>query len=125
SMTTAATPRMETVPVAQAQIEASQLIGMNVVGANNETVGEVSDVLIDDGGKVEAFVIDVGGFLGMNEKPVAVSMDELQVARAEGSNDWTEIKTGLTKEALESQAAYSEDQYKADKNAVILIAPVN
>jgi len=123
SMTTASTPRMETTPVGEASFEASELIGMTVSGANNETVGEVSDVLVDKGGKINAFVIDVGGFLGINEKPVAVSMRDLQLARVEGSNDWTEIKTGLTKESLESQKAYTEKDYMSDSDAVILIAP--
>jgi len=121
---TSATAKMETVPAAEAQLEASEIIGMSVTGADGENIGEVSEILIDDGGKVEAFIIDVGGFLGMNEKPVAVSMNELQFARAEGSDDWSSIKTGLTKDSLENQEAYSEDQYKSDKEAVILIAPV-
>ncbi|WP_193177020.1 PRC-barrel domain-containing protein [Oricola nitratireducens] len=124
TMTTASTPRMETIPASQADLKADKIIGMSVTGADNETVGEVSDILIDKGGKVEAFVIDVGGFLGMNEKPVAVSFDKLQFARAEGSKDWTTIKTGLTRDALENQKAYTEDQYKSDKGSVILIAPV-
>jgi len=121
---TSATPKMETVPASEAKLEASNIIGMSVTGADDENIGEVSEILIDDGGKVEAFVIDVGGFLGMNEKPVAVSMDDLQFARAEGSEDWSTIKTGLTKESLENQQAYSEDEYKSDKDSVILMAPV-
>ncbi len=123
TITTASTPRMETVPASRADLKADKIIGMSVTGADNETVGEVSDILIDKGGKVEAFVIDVGGFLGMNEKPVAVSFDKLQLARAEGSDNWTTIRTGLTKDALENQKAYTEGQYKSDKGSVILIAP--
>jgi len=123
TITTAATPRMETVPASRADLKADKIIGMSVTGADNETVGEVSDILIDKGGKVEAFVIDVGGFLGVNEKPVAVSFDKLQLVRAEGSDNWTTIRTGLTKDALENQKAYTEGQYKSDKGSVILIAP--
>lgn len=123
STITASTPSMETTPAAEAQFEASELIGMKVVSANDENVGEVSDVLVNDGGKIEAFIIDVGGFLGMNEKPVAVSMKELQFARVEGSGDWSEIRTGLTKESLESQEAYSKEMYESDSDSVILVAP--
>lgn len=123
TMTTASTPRMETVPASQAKLNADDIIGMSVVGADDKRVGEVSDVLIDKGGKVEAFVIDVGGFLGINEKPVAVSLDKLQFARAEGSDNWTTIKTGLTKDRLENQEAYTEGQFKSDKDSVLIIAP--
>lgn len=121
---TASTPKMETVPAAEADLKADTIIGMSVIDAENETIGEVGDILIDEGGKVEAFIVDVGGFLGINEKPVAVSFDELQFARAEGSSDWTAIKTGLTKDALENHKAYTEGQYESDKDSVILIAPV-
>jgi len=123
STITASTPNMETTPAAEAQFEASELIGMKVVSANDENVGEVSDVLVNDGGKIEAFIIDVGGFLGMNEKPVAVSMKDLQFARIEGDGEWSEIRTGLTKESLESQEAYSKEMYESDSDSVILVAP--
>jgi len=123
TVTASTKPNMETTPANEAQFEASQLIGMEVVGADDETIGEVGDVLVNDGGKIDAFIIDVGGFLGMNEKPVAVSMKDLQFARAEGSKDWTEIKTGLTKETLESQEAYTKDLYESDADSVILVAP--
>lgn len=123
TVTASTTPNMETTPAAEAQFEATQLLGMEVVGADNETIGEVGDVLVNDGGKIDAFIIDVGGFLGMNEKPVAVSMKDLQFARAEGSKDWTEIRTGLTKETLESQEAYTKDLYESDADSVILVAP--
>ncbi|WP_158284706.1 PRC-barrel domain-containing protein [Oricola cellulosilytica] len=122
--TTASTPRMETVTAADAKLEATEIIGMSVTGADGEEVGEVSEILIGDSGEVEAVLIDVGGFLGMNEKPVAVSFNELQIARAEGSKDWTTIKTGLTAEALEEHKAYNKSEYEADKEAVILVAPV-
>ncbi|QKV19033.1 PRC-barrel domain-containing protein [Oricola thermophila] len=121
---TSATPKMETVPASEAQLEASEIIGMSVTGAGDETVGEVSEILIDNGGRIEALIIDVGGFLGINEKPTAVSLNDLQFARAEGSDGWSTIRTGLTRESLESQPAYSEETYKSDRDAVILIAPV-
>lgn len=121
--TTASTPRMETVTAADAKLEATEIIGMEVIGADGEEVGEVSEILIGDNGEVEAVLIDVGGFLGMNEKPVAVSFNELQIARAEGSENWTTIRTGLTADALEEHKAYNKSEYEADKESVILVAP--
>lgn len=57
---------------------ASELIGMDVRGANNEDIGEVGDVLIDRSGQARAVVIDVGGFLGIGETHVAIPMQSLQ-----------------------------------------------
>jgi sporulation protein YlmC with PRC-barrel domain len=60
------------------QLLASKLIGTTVVSQNNETIGDVNDVLFDRGGQVMAAVIGVGGFLGIGEKDVAVSFQQLE-----------------------------------------------
>jgi hypothetical protein len=62
------------------QVMASKLIGTTVVGANNESIGDVNDVIIDRDGRALAVVIGVGGFLGIGEKDVAVSFDSLEFA---------------------------------------------
>lgn len=111
------------VPIVEASFEADRLIGMDVHGANDEDVGEVGDVLIGGDGQVQAVIIDVGGFLGLGEKPVAVSLENLMIARAEGAFDWSVIKTSLTAEQLESHQAFSRSGYENDPDAVILVAP--
>ncbi len=60
------------------QFRASDLMGSRVYGANNENIGEINDVLMDQNGRVHAIVIGVGGFLGIGEKDVAVPMSALQ-----------------------------------------------
>ena len=60
------------------QMLASKLIGTTVVSQNNETIGDVNDVLFDRGGQVMAAVIGVGGFLGIGEKDVAVPFQQLE-----------------------------------------------
>jgi sporulation protein YlmC with PRC-barrel domain len=60
------------------QFRASDLIGTTVVGNNNETIGEINDVLMDAQGRVAGVIIGVGGFLGMGEKDVAIPMDALR-----------------------------------------------
>ncbi len=62
----------------QDQFRASDLMGSRVYGANNENIGEINDVLMDQSGRVHAVVIGVGGFLGIGEKDVAVPMSALQ-----------------------------------------------
>ncbi len=62
----------------QDQFRASKLIGTRVTGANNESIGEINDVLMDQNGRAHAVIIGVGGFLGIGEKDVAVPMTALQ-----------------------------------------------
>ena len=79
---------------------ASDLMGLNIVGSNNEAIGEVSDLLVDEDGNILAAVVGVGGFLGIGQKNVAISFDALKIA-ADKNGD-PEGRLTLTKQELES-----------------------
>ncbi|MBM1171806.1 PRC-barrel domain-containing protein [Microvirga arabica] len=57
---------------------ASRLEGVNVYNQNDERIGDISEVLVNRQGQVEAVVIGVGGFLGMGERSVAVPYNVIQ-----------------------------------------------
>ena len=57
---------------------ASKLIGLNVYNEQNEKLGDINEILVDKSGKIDGVVIGVGGFLGMGEHDIAVSMDKLK-----------------------------------------------
>ncbi|WP_197427251.1 PRC-barrel domain-containing protein [Bradyrhizobium retamae] len=57
---------------------ASKLMGLDVYNDGNEKLGEINELILDKEGKVNAVVIGVGGFLGMGEHDIAVSMDKLK-----------------------------------------------
>lgn len=67
-------------------LRASDLIGRDVYGADNQDIGEVNDVLLNRNGQVEALVIGVGGFLGIGESNIAVP---LQAVRFMGASAGT------------------------------------
>ena len=54
------------------EIRASKMIGSAVYDVQNRKIGSVDDVILNKDGKVDAVVIDVGSFLGMGGKDVAV-----------------------------------------------------
>src|SRR5215468_2417627 len=60
-------------------IRASKLVGAIVENAKGEKIGEVHEVVLDADGKTEGLVIDVGGFLGINEKPVLVKWSDVKI----------------------------------------------
>jgi sporulation protein YlmC with PRC-barrel domain len=62
------------------QLLATDYMSMNVYGPNNERIGDVSNVLIDDNGKVVAILVGVGGFLGIGEKTVALPFESIKVS---------------------------------------------
>lgn len=57
---------------------ASKLMGLDVYNEANEKLGDVNELILDKDGRVAAVVIGVGGFLGMGEHDIAVSMDKLK-----------------------------------------------
>jgi sporulation protein YlmC with PRC-barrel domain len=57
---------------------ASKLMGLDVYNDANDKLGEINELILDKNGKVNAVVIGVGGFLGMGEHDIAVSMDKLK-----------------------------------------------
>lgn len=60
------------------QWRASKLVGLDVYNDANEKLGDINELILDKEGKVSAVVIGVGGFLGMGEHDIAVSMDKLK-----------------------------------------------
>jgi nucleoid-associated protein YgaU len=57
------------------QIAADQVVavlGISVRGAGNAEVGRIVDVLVDRAGLPRAAVVDVGGFLGVGSRKVAL-----------------------------------------------------
>ncbi|WP_428032729.1 PRC-barrel domain-containing protein [Ancylobacter sp.] len=75
----------------------SDLTGSEVVTANDEKLGSISDLIVERDGSIVAAVIDVGGFLGIGAKPVAVSFDSLT---ATPTDNGQKIVVSLTKEEL-------------------------
>jgi PRC-barrel domain len=57
----------------------SKFKGTNVLGPDDQKVGDVTDLLFDKNGKIDGLIIGVGGFLGIGEKDVAIDMSAFQV----------------------------------------------
>ena len=89
---------------------ATKFKGTDVIGSNNEKIGDVNDILFDRNGRIMAYVIGVGGFLGIGSKDVALAPAAFQLQPA---TDRDELKLKLTmtrddlKNAPEFKAAAS------------------
>jgi sporulation protein YlmC with PRC-barrel domain len=56
----------------------SQLMGIDVYGADNQKIGDIDEVLVDRQGRIHGLVVGVGGFLGIAQKDVAIPFDQVQ-----------------------------------------------
>jgi sporulation protein YlmC with PRC-barrel domain len=78
---------------------ASKFRGTDVLGADGKKIGDVSDILFDKTGKIEAFVVSVGGILGMGAKQVALAPSAFDVVPGEnGAAD--KLKVSVSQDAL-------------------------
>ena len=87
------------------QLLASKLKGTNVIGSNNEKIGDVSDILFEKDGKVLAYVVGVGGFLGIGAKDVALSPQSFQVMPA-SERESMKLKISMTKDELKNAVEF-------------------
>ncbi|WP_425426624.1 PRC-barrel domain-containing protein [Alkalimonas amylolytica] len=85
-------------------MHASNLIGTNVRTNDNEDIGSVDDLVIDDNGRVVAILVSVGGFLGMGQKDVAIGWDN--VTRS-GSSDKQELRVDVTRDDLRAAPTFA------------------
>lgn len=70
-------PQMEMVVHASGHL-VSDLLGKSVynqTGVEAQDIGEVTDIVVNDDGDIEALVVGVGGFLGIGQKEVALQYD--------------------------------------------------
>lgn len=81
-----------------AELTADVLDGATIYGPGDESIGSVSH--IHGSGPASQVVIDVGGFLGIGAKPVAVAVGELEFMRDEDGD-------------VHAVTTWSKDQLKA------------
>jgi sporulation protein YlmC with PRC-barrel domain len=80
----------------------------NVYDPSNNKIGEVMDVLLDKSGKVTSLIVGVGGFLGVDEKDVAVPFEAVQVTN-KNNNKWY-LVMNTTKDDLKTAPGFKYDR---------------
>ena len=93
-----ATQQLNFYSVQAADLRASDLIGMNVYNTNNESIGEIEDLILDNGKTLRAVIIDVGGFLGVGERTVALAPASVVIQKP--TNGSTRAIVNATKDSL-------------------------
>jgi hypothetical protein len=78
-----------------------------VYDPNNNSIGEVMDVLVSRDGTINALIVGVGGFLGAGEKDVAVAFNA--VKQTVQNNKMT-LTMNTTKDALKAAPGLKYDR---------------
>lgn len=88
-----------------ASLSSEEITRSSVYGANEDVVGEIDALLLDADGNVSEAVINVGGFLGLAEKPVAVGFDKILVLQSDDGESYR-FYIDSTEEVLENMPEY-------------------
>ena len=96
------------------QIMGADLRGANVYTANNESIGDIKDIVMTRNGNVDAVIVGVGGFLGIGEKNVAIPFRAIDIS---DSRDGTMASTGAREPATTGSTATNTTSMNANTNA--------
>jgi hypothetical protein len=89
-----------------------QLIGSSLKSRTDAgTIGSISGLVIDEDGQILAVIVEVGGFLGMGQKNVAIPWDSVERTMNE-KGDGYELHVSATKEALTDAPEYRTEARK-------------
>jgi sporulation protein YlmC with PRC-barrel domain len=105
--------------VDRSSLTADQLVGIPVYGINDEQIGTISDVVLTPQGNSDAVIVDVGGFLGIGAKPVAIGFENLTFSTDTGGTRYLFLNT--SREQLETQTTYDPATYQSQRDQQRLV----
>ncbi|MFN4157388.1 MAG: PRC-barrel domain-containing protein [Gemmobacter sp.] len=91
--------------VTVADVSAEMLTGQTVYGVNDNSVGTIDDLILDDKGAITNVIINFGGFLGIGTSQVSVGFDELTILADSGRSN-VRVYVDATKEQVQAQPQY-------------------
>ncbi|MBR2513609.1 MAG: PRC-barrel domain-containing protein [Halomonas sp.] len=94
----------------QGTFHADSLMGNDVKSSveDDEDIGTISDLIINEDGQIQAVVVGVGGFLGMGEKDIAIEWDSLELTKDHDDEEYV-IRVNASQDALEDAEEYERD----------------
>jgi sporulation protein YlmC with PRC-barrel domain len=79
----------------------------DVYDSQDNKIGEIMDVLVDQSGKISALIVGVGGFLGAGEKDVAVPFEAVHPTTKDKK---MYLVMNATKDTLKSAPGFKYDR---------------
>lgn len=73
-----------------------------------ENIGNVNDLLLDEQGNIQAILVDVGGFLGMGARQVAIGLDQVNFVTDPDDTTQVYIVTTMGADMLESAPEFDQ-----------------
>jgi hypothetical protein len=66
----------------------SKVVGLDIYNTANQDIGQIKDIAMNPNGRPRAYIVSVGGFLGMGEHYVAVNPSAVKVSYNGSEKKW-------------------------------------
>ena len=66
----------------------SKVVGLDVYNDNKQDIGQIKDIALNQQGQTQAYILSVGGFLGLGEHYVAVNPSTVKVTYNDSEKKW-------------------------------------
>jgi sporulation protein YlmC with PRC-barrel domain len=83
-----ATPAQSFVAVQNGDELSSSLVGLDIYNDSKQDIGEIKDIALGPNGRSQAYIVSVGGFLGMGEHYVAVNPAAVKITYDNTDKKW-------------------------------------
>ena len=92
-------------PVPVTEVSVDDLVGAELYGTDYEHIGSIGDVVLGPEGEASYVTVDIGGFLGIGAREVAIGFDEITILRGAAGTD-LQVHIAATQEMLEDMPEY-------------------
>jgi sporulation protein YlmC with PRC-barrel domain len=90
--------------------KASDLLGQNIENTNDENLGEIDELVLDaDRDRINYFVLESGGVLGMGDKHFAIPWEALKITVDEDQDQ--QFVLNVTEDRLKNAPVYNENEW--------------
>jgi hypothetical protein len=84
-----------------------------IVNRQDQDLGSVTDVIVDQQGRVAAVIVTSGGLMGVGGKSTALSWDDLQVSMKGDDEDGYDLVVNLSEQEFESLPEFVSERRTA------------
>ena len=76
------------VSVPNADELSSKLIGLDIYNNDKKDIGQIKDIALTANGRSQAYIVSVGGFLGLGEHHIAVNPSAVKITYNDSDKKW-------------------------------------
>ena len=106
-------------PLDVASLKAEDLKGIDVISPTGQKLGDIDDFVLTGDGKIDAVIVEFGGFIGIGTKHVAIAYEGLKFMV--GPSNERYLVVNVTKDQLNAQPDYNKDDYATNRDKERLV----